>query len=80
MTAQQGIGDDQGDKAHDGALGLQGMMNNTIRIDRLKLLFIAAKVVTDSTVAKLDNQSIMPERRSWEEDNSWPKRFDLQAT
>ena len=50
MIAQLSIGDDQTD---DGAAGLQGIMNNTIRIARLKLLFIAAKVVKDSNVDKV---------------------------
>lgn len=49
---QLGIGDDQGDQADDGATGLHSIMNNTIRIARLKLLFIAAKVVKDSNVDK----------------------------
>jgi hypothetical protein len=53
MIAQLGIGDDQCDQADDGAKGLQGIMNNTIRIARLKLLFIAAKVVKDSNVDKV---------------------------
>ena len=53
MTAQLGIETDQCDQADDGAKGLQGIMNNTIRIARLKLLFIAAKVVTDSNVDKV---------------------------
>ena len=53
MIAQLGIGDDQCDQGDDGAKGLQGIMNNTIRIARLKLLFIAAKVVTDSNVDKV---------------------------
>jgi len=53
MIAQLGIGDDQCDQADDGAKGLQGIMNNTIRIARLKLLFIAAKVVKESNVDKV---------------------------
>ena len=53
MIAQLGIGDDQCGQAGDGVKGLQGIMNNTIRIVRLKLLFIAAKVVTDSNVDKV---------------------------
>jgi hypothetical protein len=35
MIAQLGIGDDQGDQADDHTTGLQGIMNNTIRIVRL---------------------------------------------
>ena len=57
MIAQFGIGDDQCDQADDSTAGLQGIMNNTIRIARLKLLFITAKVVTDSNVDK-DKYSI----------------------
>ncbi len=53
MIAQLGVGDDQGDQAEDGAKGLEGIMNNTIRIARLKLLFISAKVVSDSNVDKV---------------------------
>ena len=53
MIAQLGIGDDQCDQADDVAKGLQGIMNNTIRIARLKLLFIAAKVVKESNVDKV---------------------------
>ena len=53
MIAELSIGDDQCDQADDGAAGLQGIMNNTIRIARLKLLFIAAKVVKDSNVDKV---------------------------
>ena len=53
MIAQLGIRDDQCDQADDGAKGLQGIMNNTIRIARLKLLFIAAKVVKESNVDKI---------------------------
>jgi hypothetical protein len=37
MIAQLGIGDDPCGQADDGAMGLQGIMNNTIRIARLKL-------------------------------------------
>ncbi len=53
MIAQLSISDDQCDQADDGATGLQGIMNNTIRIARLKLLFIAAKVVKESNVDKV---------------------------
>ncbi|MBW2328000.1 MAG: transposase [Deltaproteobacteria bacterium] len=34
-------------------IGLKGIMNNTIRIARLKLLYLAAKVVIDSNVDKV---------------------------
>jgi hypothetical protein len=53
MIAQPGIGDDQCDQVDHGTKGLQGIMNNTIRIARLKLLFIAAKVVKESNVDKV---------------------------
>jgi hypothetical protein len=53
MIAQLGIREDQWDQAEDGAKGLEGIMNNTIRIARLKLLFIAAKVVSHSNVDKV---------------------------
>ena len=53
MIAQLSTGDDQCDQADDGAKGLKGIMNNTIRIARLKLLFIAAKVVKESNVDKV---------------------------
>ena len=53
MIAQLSIGDNQCDQADYGAKGLQGIMNSTIRIARLKLLFIAAKVVKESNVDKV---------------------------
>ena len=53
MIAQLDIGDDHCDQADDGAKGLPGIMNNTIRIARLKLLFIAAKVVKEYNVDKV---------------------------
>ena len=53
MIAQLSIGDNQCAQADHAAKGLQGIMNNTIRITRLKLLFIAAKVVTESNVDKV---------------------------
>ena len=55
MIAQLSIGDDQFAQAVHSATGLQGIMNNTIRIARLKLLFIAAKVVKESNVDKVKN-------------------------
>jgi hypothetical protein len=45
MIAQIGIGDEQGADVDQHATGLQGIVNNTIRIARLKLLFIAAETV-----------------------------------
>jgi len=53
MIAQLSIGENQCDQADHGAKGLQGIMNNTIRIAHLKLLFIAAKVVKESNVDKV---------------------------
>jgi len=44
MITQLGIGDNQWAQAADATKGLQGILNNTIRIARLKLLFIAVKV------------------------------------
>jgi len=53
MIVQIGIGKNHGaDVGHHDA-GLQGIVNNTIRIARLKLLFIAAKVVKESNVDKV---------------------------
>jgi len=53
MIAELSIGFNQCDHPDDSAAGLQGIVNNTIRIARLKLLFIAAKVVKDSNVEKV---------------------------
>jgi hypothetical protein len=53
MIAQFSIGDDQCDQSMHTATDLRGIMNNTIRIARLKLLFIAAKVVKESNVDKV---------------------------
>jgi hypothetical protein len=53
MIAQLSIGNDKKAQAAHRAQGLQGIMNNTIRIARLKLLFIAAKVVKESNVDKV---------------------------
>ena len=53
MIAKLSIGDEQLAQADHSATGLQGIMNNTIRIARLKLLFIAAKVDKESNVAKV---------------------------
>jgi len=53
MIAQLSIGKNQCDQTNQHAAGLQGIVNNTIRIARLKLLFIAAKVVKDSNVDKV---------------------------
>jgi len=53
MIAQHSIGDDKYGKADQSAVRLQGIMNNTIPIARLKLLFIAAKVVKESNRHKV---------------------------
>jgi hypothetical protein len=50
MIAQLRISDNQCVQADHGAKGLRSIMNDTIRIARLKLLFIAAKVVKESNV------------------------------
>ena len=43
--------------------GLEGIKNNTVRIARLRLLMIAAKVVTAPIVIKSDTQSRTAEHR-----------------
>jgi hypothetical protein len=43
MIAQHSMSDDH---SHTGSAGLKDIMTNTVRIARLKLLFIAAKVVS----------------------------------
>ena len=53
MIAQHSMTGDKCAKATYGAQTLGGIMNNTIRIARLKLLFIAAKVVKDSNRHKV---------------------------
>jgi len=53
MIAQLSTADDKCAKADHRAQSLQGIMNNTIRIARLKLLFIAAKVVKESNRHKV---------------------------
>ena len=53
MIAQHCGVDNQCAKAAHGLQTLQGIMNNTIRIARLKLLFIAAKVVKESNRDKI---------------------------
>jgi hypothetical protein len=50
MIAQLSPGAQQYDPASQTDKSLEGIMNNTIRIARLKLLFIAAKVVKESNV------------------------------
>ena len=53
MIAQHCVANDKCAKANHGAQTLQGIMKNTIRIARLKLLFIAAKVVKESNRHKV---------------------------
>jgi hypothetical protein len=53
MIAQIGTGGNHSAPGDHHDTGLAGIMNNTIRIARLKLLFIAAKVVRESNVDKV---------------------------
>ena len=53
IMANNSIKKDQSDTIDIPSHGLKGIMNNTIRIARLKLLYIAAKVVIDSNVDKV---------------------------
>ena len=53
IIAQQSISSEGAESVEIGEPGLKGVMANTIRIARLKLLFIAAKVVTNSNVDKV---------------------------
>ena len=53
IIAQLSIADDKCAESDNRAPTLQGIMNNTIRIARLKLLFIAAKVVKESNRHKV---------------------------
>ena len=53
IMANNSIKKDQSDTNDSSCRGLKGIMNNTIRIARLKLLYIAAKVVRDSNVDKV---------------------------
>jgi len=53
MIAQLSVQNDNSAKADSRSQGLQSIMNNTIRIARLKLLFIAAKVVKDANRDKV---------------------------
>jgi len=45
--------EDQTDATNSSSDGLKGIMDNTVRIARLKLLYLAAKVVTNSNVDKV---------------------------
>jgi hypothetical protein len=53
MVANQGVSADQSQTAAFEASALKAIMNNTVRIARLRLLFIAAKVVKDGNRDKV---------------------------
>jgi hypothetical protein len=53
MIASQSVSDDRSQAAASEASALKGIMSNTVRIARLKLLFIAAKVVKDGNRDKV---------------------------
>lgn len=53
MIAQRSLSKDQSDAADERSGVLKGIVENTIRIARLKLLFIAAKVVKNENVDKV---------------------------
>ena len=53
MVANQGVSDDRSQAAASEASALKGIMSNTVRIARLRLLFIAAKVVKDGNRDKV---------------------------
>jgi hypothetical protein len=53
IMANNSMKKDQSDTKDSPSRGLKGIMNNTIRIARLKLLYIAAKVVRNSSVDKI---------------------------
>jgi len=53
LFAQLSVHNDKSAEADNRAQGLQGVVSNTIRIARLKLLFIAAKIVRDSNRDKV---------------------------
>ena len=53
MIAQRSLSKDQSDSAEEGSGVLKGIVENTIRIARLKLLFVAAKVVKNENVDKV---------------------------
>ena len=62
MIASQSISDDRSQAAAAEGSALKGIMSNTVRIARLKLLFIAAKVVKDGNRDKV-KYSIHDSRR-----------------
>ena len=51
--ANESMKEDQTGATNSSPDGLKGIMDNTIRIARLKLLYLAAKVVTNSNVDKV---------------------------
>jgi hypothetical protein len=53
MIANHSVSDHRSDSAASAGNALKGIMNNTVRIARLKLLFIAAKVVKDGNRDKV---------------------------
>ena len=53
MIAQRSLSKDRSDAAEEHSGVLKGIVENTVRIARLKLLFIAAKVVKDGNVDKV---------------------------
>ena len=53
LLAQISVSDNGSDGPVESTAGLATVANNTIRIARLKLLFIASKVVKDSNVDKV---------------------------
>jgi hypothetical protein len=53
IMANESMKADQTDMTNSSPYGLKGIMNNTLRIARLKLLYLAAKVVIDSNVDKV---------------------------
>ena len=93
MMAQLSGQDNTSDTVHATHDGLQGIMDNTIRIARLKLLLIAAKVVyhlkdqvkysihdtrTPGLMHFLDFlDKARSKIRPWIENSLWPCRFSL---
>jgi hypothetical protein len=53
MIASRSVSTDPSQAATTAGSALKGIMNNTVRIARLKLFFIAAKVVKDSNRDKV---------------------------
>jgi hypothetical protein len=53
IIAQRSLSKEQSDVAAEGSGVLKGIVDNTVRIARLKLLFIAAKLVKDGNVDKV---------------------------